>query len=69
LNTIDKQATYEQDGAQVRASGPIGCTRGERITIRVSVRQAGDGSADTRELDGALHGRGPALAGAGPGPQ
>jgi hypothetical protein len=44
LNTIDKRATYGQDGAQVRVSGPIGCTRGERVTIRVSVRQAVTGA-------------------------
>ena len=40
FNTIDEHATYTQDGARVRASGPIGCTRGERITIRVSISQA-----------------------------
>jgi hypothetical protein len=39
LNTIDDHATHARNGAQVRASGPIGCTRGERVTIRVRVRQ------------------------------
>jgi hypothetical protein len=39
LNTIDDHATHARNGAQVRASGPIGCTRHERITIRVRVRQ------------------------------
>ena len=40
LNTIDGHVTYDRDGARVRASGPIGCTRGERIGIRVKVSQA-----------------------------
>jgi dienelactone hydrolase len=39
-NTIHQHATYTQDGARVRASGPIGCTRGERVSIRVTVAQA-----------------------------
>jgi hypothetical protein len=39
LNTIDDHATHARNGAQVRASGPIGCTRRERITVRVRVRQ------------------------------
>jgi hypothetical protein len=38
-NTIDELATYRQDGGLVRATGPIGCTLGERISIRVAVRQ------------------------------
>jgi hypothetical protein len=37
---IDPHATYRQDGARVRATGPIGCTRGERVIIRVTVAQA-----------------------------
>jgi hypothetical protein len=39
LNTIDDHATHARNGAQVRASGPIGCTQREHITIRVGVRQ------------------------------
>ena len=38
-NTIDGRATYEKNGRLVRVSGPIACTRGERISIRVTVRQ------------------------------
>lgn len=38
-NTIDRHATYTEDGARVRSSGPIGCTRGERVAIRVTVTQ------------------------------
>jgi hypothetical protein len=38
-NTIDEQATYTRDGARARATGPIGCTRGERISIGVAVSQ------------------------------
>jgi hypothetical protein len=44
LNTIDDQATYGQDDALVRATGPIGCTRGELITIRARIRQATTGA-------------------------
>jgi hypothetical protein len=39
-NTIDRQATYKRDGARVRTTGPIGCTRGERVSITVTVTQA-----------------------------
>jgi hypothetical protein len=39
-NTIDRHATYKQDGARVRSTGPIGCTRGERVSITVTVTQA-----------------------------
>ena len=39
-NTIDRQATYTHGGVRVRASGPVACTRGERISIRVTVSQA-----------------------------
>ena len=41
-NTIDGRATYEKHGRLVRVSGPIACTRGERISIRVTVTPAGD---------------------------
>ena len=44
LNTIDDHATHTRNGAQARASGPIGCTRHERITIRVRVRQPATGA-------------------------
>lgn len=36
-NTIDQLATHKQDGRLVRVTGPIACTRAERISIRVSV--------------------------------
>jgi hypothetical protein len=39
-NTIDAHATHTNDGARVRATGPIGCTRGERVSIRIIVSQA-----------------------------
>ena len=38
-NTIDERATYKKHGRLLRVSGPIGCTRGERISIRVTVTQ------------------------------
>jgi pimeloyl-ACP methyl ester carboxylesterase len=38
-NTIDGLATYTQDGRLVRVTGPIACTRGERIAIRAAIRQ------------------------------
>ncbi len=43
-NTIDAHATYKQDGARVRVTGPIGCTGGERVAIRVTVTQAATGA-------------------------
>jgi hypothetical protein len=43
-NTIDGQATSTWDGARVRATGPIGCTSGERVSIRVTVSQAAIGA-------------------------
>ena len=38
-NTIDERATYRKDGRLLRVSGPIGCSRGESISIRVTVTQ------------------------------
>jgi hypothetical protein len=38
-NTIDELTTYRQGGGLVRVTGPIACTRGERVAIRVVVRQ------------------------------
>jgi pimeloyl-ACP methyl ester carboxylesterase len=38
-NTIDDLATHKKHGRLVRVTGPIRCTRGERISIRVSVTQ------------------------------
>ena len=44
LNTIDSHVTFKQRGALVRSTGPIGCTRGERIAISVRVSQHGTGA-------------------------
>jgi pimeloyl-ACP methyl ester carboxylesterase len=44
LNTIDRNVTHARDGAHVRATGPIGCTRGERIAITLRVSQAATGA-------------------------
>jgi pimeloyl-ACP methyl ester carboxylesterase len=38
-NTIDEHATYKKHGSLLQVSGPLRCTRGERISIRVTVRQ------------------------------
>jgi pimeloyl-ACP methyl ester carboxylesterase len=38
-NTIDELATGKQHGRLVRVTGPIACTRGERIAIRITVAQ------------------------------
>jgi pimeloyl-ACP methyl ester carboxylesterase len=38
-NTIDQRATYKKHGSVLRATGPIACTRGERVSIRITVRQ------------------------------
>ena len=42
--TIDAQATDTLGGARVRATGPIGCTSGERVSIRVTVTQPATGA-------------------------
>ena len=39
-NTIDELATYKERGRVVRVTGPIACTRGERVAISVVVSQA-----------------------------
>jgi hypothetical protein len=44
LNTIDGHVTYTRGGALARSTGPIGCTRGERIAITVTVSQAATGA-------------------------
>jgi pimeloyl-ACP methyl ester carboxylesterase len=38
-NTIDERATYTKHGSPLRVTGPIRCTRGERVAIRVAIRQ------------------------------
>jgi alpha-beta hydrolase superfamily lysophospholipase len=38
-NTIDEHATYRRDGRLLRVTGPVRCTRGERVAIGVAVRQ------------------------------
>ena len=43
-NTIDGPATHTRDGTRVRATGPIGCTSGERVSIRVTVSQSATGA-------------------------
>ena len=43
-NTIDGRATHTNDGARVRETGPIGRTRGERVSIRVTISQAATGA-------------------------
>ena len=43
-NTIDGEATSARAGARVRVTGPIGCTSGERVSIRVTVAQSATGA-------------------------
>ena len=43
-NTIDERATYEKHGRLLRVSGPIECTRGERVSIRITVTQSATGA-------------------------
>jgi dienelactone hydrolase len=38
-NTIDGHATYKKHGRLLQVSGPINCTRGERISIRITATQ------------------------------
>lgn len=45
LNTIDRHVTSDED---VRSSGPIACTRGERIVIKVRVSQTSGARARGR---------------------
>ena len=40
-NTIDELATHHKRGGLVRVTGPIACTRGERVAIEVAVNQPG----------------------------
>ena len=63
-NTIDERATYKKDGRLLRVSGPIRCTRGERVSIR-SPSPAGDRSPRAESVEGPLHGQGPAVGGYG----
>ncbi len=42
-NTIDRHATYRKNGTHVRTTGPIGCSRGERISIRITITQRATG--------------------------
>ena len=51
LNTIDGTATLRGQGHQVVVTGPIKCTQGETVEIRIVVTQ---GSA---EATGSFHGR------------
>lgn len=44
LNTIDRHVTSDRGGERVRVSGPIGCTRGERIAITIRVSQTTSGA-------------------------
>jgi hypothetical protein len=50
-NTIDRHATYTNGGALVRASGPIACTRGERVSIRVTVSQSATAARASERLE------------------
>jgi pimeloyl-ACP methyl ester carboxylesterase len=43
-NTIDEHATYRNDGRLLRVTGPIRCTRRERVSIRVTVTQSTTGA-------------------------
>lgn len=44
LNTIDPLATVADHGRLVIATGPIACTRGERVFLRVTVTQRTTGA-------------------------
>ncbi len=68
-NTIDRHTTSTRAGAQLRVTGPIGCTPGERIAIAVTVTQPATARAGAQALEGPLHRRAPALAGPGAHPQ
>ena len=40
-NTIDELATHKEAGRLVRVTGPIACTRGERVAISVAITHPG----------------------------
>ena len=44
LNTIDAVAHQTEDGRQIVVTGPIVCTAGERVTLRVTVTQRSTGA-------------------------
>ena len=67
-NTIDERATYKERGRLVRVTGPITCTRGERVAIRVAVRQPATAARGAGPVERPVHGQGPALAGQGARP-
>ena len=50
-------------------SGPIDCTRGERISIRITVTQSATGAPRAQSVEEPLHRRSSALAGQGAGPR
>jgi hypothetical protein len=53
FNTIDPLATLTDRGRLVIATGPITCTRGERVYLRVTITQ--------RESGAVAEGRGPVV--------
>ena len=44
INTIDSLATLADHGRLVIATGPISCTRGERVYLRVTITQRETGA-------------------------
>jgi hypothetical protein len=44
-NTIDPVAVVSDNGRQLRVTGPIECTLGERVYVRVTVTQRATGAA------------------------
>jgi hypothetical protein len=44
LNTIDPSALVTNNGRHIMVSGPIACTAGERVTLRVTVTQRTTGA-------------------------
>ena len=44
LNTIDPVSHTNESGAQLIVTGPIACTAGERVTLRVTVTQRSTGA-------------------------
>ena len=51
-NTIDRHTTSTRAGAQLRVTGPIGCTPGERIAIAVTVTQPATGAQARKRWKG-----------------
>jgi pimeloyl-ACP methyl ester carboxylesterase len=57
-NTIDDRVIYREDGRLLRVSGPVGCTRGERVSIGITVTQSATAARARNRWNGRCTGEG-----------